>query len=144
MEIKNEIIVKNLQEIHVLADYMMSLVKDGHTIFCMNGQVGAGKTTLISHLSGKLKINDEVSSPTYSIINEYHSEEYGVIYHIDLYRLNSEEEAIDIGMEDILDGDEIAFIEWPNEIVNLLPNNFVEVNLSILEDGSRKAEIIIH
>jgi len=91
--------------------------------------MGAGKTTLIKKIVEVLGSNDEVSSPTYSLVNEYFSETAGIIYHFDFYRIQSEDEVFDIGYEDYLYSSQYCFIEWPEKIVNLLPLSYVKVTI---------------
>ncbi|MCL4171464.1 UNVERIFIED_CONTAM: hypothetical protein GTU68_064222, partial [Idotea baltica] len=99
--------------------------------------MGVGKTTLIKEIIRLLGVNENVSSPTYSLINEYQSKSNERIYHCDFYRLKSEEEAFDIGIEDYFDAENWCFIEWPERIKNLLPLNSLSVYLSVKEDGLR-------
>ena len=99
--------------------------------FLFYAPMGAGKTTFIKALLKALKVEDEVSSPTYSIVNEYFSVTFGKIYHFDFYRLNDEIEAYDIGAEELLESNEYCFIEWPEKIPNLLPQNYVSVSIEI-------------
>lgn len=110
-----------------------------HRIFCLSGELGAGKTSLIQAFGGILGINDSVVSPTYSIINEYDSGN-ATIYHMDLYRLNSIEEAYNIGIEDYLYSDSYVFIEWPDLINGIIPDHQI-IKIEVLEDSTRK---IVH
>jgi tRNA threonylcarbamoyladenosine biosynthesis protein TsaE len=99
--------------------------------------MGSGKTTFISRLIQKMGYSDDVSSPTFSIINEYETSDYGICYHLDLYRIESDEEAYDIGIEEILYGKNVVFLEWPSKIENLLPENTVIVRIEV-ENNIRK------
>lgn len=110
---------------------------DTYKLVCFYGEMGAGKTTFIKALLKAMDARDDGSSPTFSIINEYESYMYGLIYHFDLYRLESAEEALDIGIEEIIYQDFMCFIEWPDKIINLLPENHVKVKLVVNEDNSR-------
>lgn len=101
------------------------------------GEMGAGKTTLIKQLCKTLGVQDEVSSPTYSIINEYATVNNQTVYHFDFYRLKQEEEAYDFGIEEYLDSGAWCFMEWPEKIRNLLPEQYSKVELSISENGQR-------
>ena len=98
-------------------------------VFCFYGEMGAGKTTLINEIIKSLDAEDEGSSPTFSIVNEYHSPQNGIIYHFDFYRLEDEEEAYDIGYEDYVYSGNYCFIEWPEKIENLLPETYVRVDI---------------
>ena len=99
--------------------------------FLFDAPMGAGKTTFIKAIMKELSVEDEVSSPTYSIVNEYFSVTYGKIYHFDFYRLNDEIEAYDIGTEELLESNDYCFIEWPGNIPNLLPQNYVSVSIEV-------------
>lgn len=83
-----------------------------HRIFCFHGNLGAGKTTLINAICKKLEVEDNVSSPTFSIINQYFSPKVGKVYHMDLYRVGSVSEAIDAGVEDAVLSGDLCFVEW--------------------------------
>ncbi len=106
-------------------------------VFAFYGEMGAGKTTLIKALCRELNVADKPASPTFSIANEYHSKEKGKIYHFDFYRINKPLEAIEIGLEDYLYSGSYCFIEWPEKIDNLLPENFVRVRIEVKNDNSR-------
>ena len=109
-------------------------------IFTFEGQLGAGKTTLIKSLCRYLGYTDEVTSPTFSLVNEYQTPS-SMIYHMDLYRLNSENELLDIGFEEYLDGDAFCFIEWPQIAENLIVQSHYKIKILLNEDLSRKIEI---
>jgi tRNA threonylcarbamoyladenosine biosynthesis protein TsaE len=117
----------------------------GKKIFLFNGEIGAGKTTLIKQLCSYLGSIDEISSPTYSIVNEY---EYngplgnGLIYHLDLYRLNDIEEALHIGIEEYLDSGNYCLIEWPELIEALIDPSAVRIKIDIQPDSDRKISIL--
>ncbi|WP_299437018.1 tRNA (adenosine(37)-N6)-threonylcarbamoyltransferase complex ATPase subunit type 1 TsaE [uncultured Aquimarina sp.] len=101
-----------------------------------NAEMGVGKTTLIKEICKQLGVTDIISSPTYSLVNEYKGET-DLIYHFDFYRIQHEEEAYDIGFEEYLDTDAWIFIEWPEKIANLLPENSVKIKIELLDDGKR-------
>ena len=111
-------------------------------IFLLVGDLGAGKTTLVKQIAEALGCIDEVSSPTYSIVNEYvlglKPAFQGKLYHLDLYRLQSLEEALDIGIEQYLDSGDFCFIEWPDVIRPLLADDVVEIKMEIIENSTRK------
>ncbi len=106
-------------------------------VVAFDGQMGAGKTTFIQQTLKAMGIEGLEGSPTYSLINEYDSPFYGKVYHLDLYRLNSIEEIYDIGIEELLYQKSICFIEWPEKMVELLPDNTIWVYIRINEDLSR-------
>jgi tRNA threonylcarbamoyladenosine biosynthesis protein TsaE len=100
-----------------------------HKIFLLYGEMGAGKTTLTKELCSALKCEGNGSSPTFSIVNEYHSPIHKKIFHFDCYRLNNENEAFDIGIEDYLDSNCYCFIEWPEKIINLIPAKHICIRI---------------
>ncbi len=113
-------------------------------VVAFHGQMGAGKTTFIHALCDAKKVKDVVGSPTFSIINEYAFSENGLegkIYHIDLYRLKDEEEAIRAGVEDCLYGDHICLVEWPEKAAGLFPDDTVHVYLEAVDSQTRKLKI---
>lgn len=114
----------------------------GHNkVFAFDGEMGVGKTTFISALLVAMGIEDLEGSPTYSLVNVYESTMYGKIYHFDVYRLKNEIEAYDIGIEEMLYGGGICFIEWPEKIANLLPDNTIWVYIRKKDDNSRTITI---
>ena len=118
------------------------LDKNIHTsIVCFDGPMGAGKTTLISALCNKWDVKDQVSSPTFSIINHYESEIKGSLYHFDFYRLNCLEEALDIGIEEYLESGNICLIEWGDRIKSLLPENIIIIDIALEKNDFRKLKI---
>jgi tRNA threonylcarbamoyladenosine biosynthesis protein TsaE len=132
----------SLDEIESLAEKLINQF-ESYRIFCFEGNLGAGKTTLIETICRHLGSLDPLSSPTFSIINEYDSPN-GVLYHMDWYRLKNEEEAIQIGIEDYLFSGHYCFIEWHKQAENLIPKPFVHVCLTSTEMNTRtfKAEIL--
>jgi tRNA threonylcarbamoyladenosine biosynthesis protein TsaE len=106
-------------------------------VVLIEGQMGAGKTTFIQNILRAMGIENTHGSPTYSLVNEYKSPFYGSVFHFDLYRLNSEEEAFDIGIEEMIYGGGICFIEWPDKVLHLLPENTLYVKIRLNEDLNR-------
>ena len=104
------------------------------------GEMGVGKTTFSKALCEALQVQDVVSSPTFSIVNEYLSEQNGTIFHFDFYRLKDEQEAFDMGYEDYFYGDAYCLVEWPEKIESLLPSSFAKVQIK-LENGERFIKI---
>jgi tRNA threonylcarbamoyladenosine biosynthesis protein TsaE len=105
------------------------------------GEMGVGKTTFIKEIAKKLGVTDTLSSPTFSIVNEYDIEN-DKIYHFDFYRMESYEEAMDIGIEDYLYSGHWIFIEWPEKIENLLPTEHTKLKLTKNQDGKRNVNIM--
>lgn len=129
-------IVNDLDGIRPIALNLLERLKTG-SIVVLVGEMGAGKTTFTQSVLRAMGIVDLEGSPTYSLINEYESPYFGKVYHMDLYRLDSLEEALDIGIEELLYQNVICFIEWPEKINELLPDNTIWVYLRANEDLSR-------
>jgi tRNA threonylcarbamoyladenosine biosynthesis protein TsaE len=112
-------------------------------VFAFHGDMGAGKTTFIHALCDAKGVKDVVGSPTFSIINEYvySNGETGKIYHIDLYRLKDEEEAIQAGVEDCLYSDHLCFVEWPDRSPGIFPEDTVHVNIDTIDSSLRRLRI---
>jgi tRNA threonylcarbamoyladenosine biosynthesis protein TsaE len=106
-------------------------------IFAFYGAMGAGKTTFIKAICRELGSQDNITSPTFALINEYSTGDSSVIYHFDFYRIKKMEEAYDLGYEDYIYSGNYCFIEWPEMIEPLLPEGIVEVRISEVDDGSR-------
>ena len=113
-------------------------------LFAFHGEMGAGKTTIITALCKEKGVKDIISSPTFSIINEYpffEKDNERIIYHLDLYRLNSMEEIIQAGVEDCIYSGEICFIEWPEKAPQLLDQKTVHVFIEMLDTKTRRLKI---
>jgi tRNA threonylcarbamoyladenosine biosynthesis protein TsaE len=106
-------------------------------VFALHGELGAGKTTLIKGFCAALGVTDPMSSPTFSIVNEYRSEHGGPVYHFDLYRLKDASELEGIGFTEYLDSGAYCFIEWPELAADLLPEDAVHLRIAALADGAR-------
>ena len=108
------------------------------TIFAFYGKMGAGKTTFIKAICKELGVEDEVTSPTFSIVNEYRSDTTAeLVYHFDFYRIKKLEEVYDMGFEDYFYSGAVCLIEWPELIEELLPGDAVKVKIEEQADGSR-------
>lgn len=110
-------------------------------ILLFEGQMGAGKTTLIKHIVSELGVSGTTSSPTFSLVNEYQTIDNQIIYHFDLYRLKNQSEALDMGIEDYLFSGNYCFIEWPELIKELLPEEHSVLSITPLADGRRMIKI---
>lgn len=128
-------ITYQLNEINQIAHQICLLLE--HPIVCFEGEMGAGKTTLIKAICEVMGIKSPVSSPTFSLVNEYETNA-GIIFHFDLYRLKEETEALDFGIEDYLDSGNYCYIEWFDKIPNLLPAHHHIINISIVDSNTRK------
>jgi tRNA threonylcarbamoyladenosine biosynthesis protein TsaE len=128
-----------LDEIDLVAKRLLKKFKNKVVIF--NGQVGSGKTTLIRAIVNELGTYDKISSPTFSIVNEYKVRN-GIVYHFDFYRINNHNEALDIGIFEYLNSDNWNFIEWADKIQVLLPKNLIKINLSVISHQKRELEFL--
>ena len=111
--------------------------------FAFYGEMGVGKTTFSKALCEALQVQDVVSSPTFSIVNEYLSEQNGIIFHFDFYRLRDEQEAFDMGYEDYFYSDAYCLVEWPEKIESLFPSSFAKIHIQV-ENGERIIKIKTH
>ena len=109
-------------------------------VFLFYGEMGVGKTTFIKSICKHLNVIDVVSSPTFSIVNQYINDQNEFMYHFDFYRTNNKNEIFDIGYEEYLFSDSFCFIEWPERLDNLLPNKYLEIKMK-LRDGNRLIKI---
>jgi len=132
---RREIELKNEQDLSAIAPVIWSWFS--HKIILFEGDLGAGKTTLIKSLLHHKNPAEKASSPSYSLINEYELDQ-AKLYHMDLYRLNDIDEALGIGIEDYLYGDHYVFIEWPELISDIIPDEHHRIKIEILESWSRK------
>ena len=128
-------VIFSLDEINQVAEKILS--ENPQKVILFNGVMGAGKTTLIKALAKKMGVNGSTSSPTFSLVNEYQIPKSQYIYHFDLYRLKDEIEALDMGIDDYLYSGNWCFIEWPDRIVNLLPDKHSVIEIKTLSDGKR-------
>lgn len=132
----------SLKDLGAIAHEVIASAK--HKTVLFYGEMGVGKTTLIKEICAALGIEDRVSSPTFSLVNEYHTQENEPVFHFDFYRITEEEEALDMGIEDYFDKNHWCLIEWPENIENLLPLDAVQIHLSILENGQRNIQLTSH
>ena len=133
----------SLDNINMVAKECWRLA-DNKTVLAFHGQMGAGKTTFIHALCAIKEVKDIVGSPTFSIINEYQFICEGTkkaLFHIDLYRLKDEEEAIRAGVEDVLYSGNICLVEWPEKIPSIFPDNTFHINIELVDDKTRRLKI---
>lgn len=129
----------SLDELQTIAKGVLEHAESKILLFY--GEMGAGKTTLIKEICKELGVEDRIQSPTFSLVNEYRTVTNDTVYHFDFYRIEEEEEAYDIGIEDYFASNNWCFIEWPQNVENLLPLNTVEIHLSVLQDDQRNIRI---
>ena len=129
-------ILFSIEEIQQVAHKIVS--ENPHKVILFHGEMGAGKTTVIKALAKELGVTQATSSPTFSLVNEYSTENNRLVYHFDVYRLKNESEALDFGIDDYLYSGNWCFIEWPEKIPNLLPDEYSEIFISVIPDGKRK------
>lgn len=129
----------SLNEIDSVAQQILE--QNPEKVILFEAEMGTGKTTLIKALCKALKVEDTISSPTFSLVNEYETTNGECIYHFDFYRLKSEEEALDFGVEDYLYSGNFCFLEWSEKIPNLIPEKHTLIEIRILENGKRELKM---
>ena len=129
----------SLEQLPEIAQEIINSSKSKTLLF--NGEMGAGKTTLIKEISKQLGVEDIASSPTFSLVNEYRTNKGETVYHFDFYRIETEEEAYDMGIEEYLYSDAWCFIEWGEKVQNLLPLEIVNINIDVVDINQRTLEI---
>ena len=129
----------SLEDLPDIAKKIISSVDNKTLLFY--GEMGVGKTTLIKEICNQLNVLDSISSPTFSLVNEYQTSKNEKVFHFDFYRIIHEEEALDMGIEDYLYDNNWCLIEWPENIENLLPLDAVQIHLSTLENGTRYIQL---
>ena len=139
MKMRNEemeIRIKDIDHIREAAREFVEHIGD-HRVFAFYGKMGAGKTTFVKAICEELGVDDVITSPTFAIINEYETPSNTPIYHFDFYRIKKLEEVYDMGYEDYFYSGALCFIEWPELIEDILPDDAVRVSIAEQEDGSR-------
>lgn len=132
-----EIKIEKFDNIREAAKQFIANIGDS-TVFAFYGNMGAGKTTFVKAVCEELGVDDVITSPTFSIVNEYRSEQTGeLIYHFDFYRVKKIEEVYDMGFEDYFYSGALCFIEWPELCEEVLPDDTVKVSINEEPDGSR-------
>jgi len=131
----NPISIKSLQDLDNAAKELF-LFSENKRVFAFYGAMGVGKTTFIKTICKSLGAIDNTSSPTFSIINEYHTDKQNKVFHFDFYRIKNETEAMDLGVEEYFYSGNYCFIEWSEKIPNLIPENAVKIKMTE-ENGNR-------
>ncbi|WP_416864535.1 MAG: tRNA (adenosine(37)-N6)-threonylcarbamoyltransferase complex ATPase subunit type 1 TsaE [Imperialibacter sp.] len=132
-----ELFCEDIGRLPEIASQIIGLAGESK-VWVFEGELGAGKTTLIKELCEQLEVVDNVSSPTFSIVNEYETTEGETIYHFDFYRIKSEVEAVDIGVDEYFYSGNYCFIEWPSKIPSLLPEEYLKITLILVSGNQRK------
>jgi tRNA threonylcarbamoyladenosine biosynthesis protein TsaE len=124
--------VPSLNELPGAARELIAFAEEkGRRIWLFEGNMGAGKTTLIKEVCRQLQVEDTVQSPTFSIVNEYRTQKGQPVYHFDFYRINEVEEAVHIGVEDYFYSGDWCFIEWPSKVESILPDEYLLVEIKV-------------
>ena len=131
-----EIKIQSLDTIRESAREFINHISE-HKVFAFYGKMGAGKTTFVKAICEELGVEDVITSPTFAIVNEYEVKDSSLIYHFDFYRIKRLEEVYDMGYEDYFYSGALCFIEWPELIEDLLPDDAVKVNIEEKPDGTR-------
>lgn len=139
-----EVVINNLETLSRAAEEIIDLAAAEGKVWLFYGEMGAGKTTLIKAICEVWNVTDTVSSPTFSLVNEYRNQEEQIFYHFDFYRIKDEEEAWDIGTEDYFYSGNYCFVEWPERIEGLLPEEFIRIDIEAGEDNSRRIYLSRH
>lgn len=138
-----QIIYRELNELEGVAEQIIDFAQSQSSptnIWVFDGEMGAGKTTLIKAIGQKMGIIDTIQSPTYAIVNEYHDAQETAYYHFDFYRLKDETEALDMGYEEYFYDKNYCFIEWASKIPHLIPDNYLKIAI-ILQSDHRMIEL---
>ena len=127
--------IDSLDELDKVAEAVIESL-NGRTIVALDAPMGAGKTTLVSRIAAYLGSEDDVTSPTFAIVNQYEGQR--TIYHFDMYRIDKIEEALDFGSEEYLSSGELCLVEWPEKIEALLPDDTMVIKIEILGQEERR------
>lgn len=134
-----EFVAKSIDDLDLISEKLID--QFNHKVVLFYGEMGNGKTTLIKQLCKKLGVSESTSSPTFSIVNEYKTDKNNTIYHFDFYRIKDESEVLDFGYEEYLYSSNYCFIEWPEKIPNMLPDDVVKVTINKDENNFRIIEV---
>jgi tRNA threonylcarbamoyladenosine biosynthesis protein TsaE len=135
LEHMNSISINSTAELGAVAQQLLAFA-EGYRFFIFEGDMAAGKTTFIKAFCEALGVSEVVSSPTFSIVNEYEAAET-LIYHFDFYRLKNLQEAYDIGYEDYFYSNAVCLVEWPTKVEELLPESYIKIDISITGENAR-------
>ncbi len=130
----------SLSTINAVAKEFLSTI-DKNKVIALHGEMGAGKTTFVHAVCEAMGVTDTIGSPTFSIINQYQTNDGNTIYHIDMYRLKDEEEAIQTGVEDCLYSGNYCFVEWPEKAPGIFPDETLHISIVAVDNETRKLTI---
>ncbi|MEZ5040267.1 MAG: tRNA (adenosine(37)-N6)-threonylcarbamoyltransferase complex ATPase subunit type 1 TsaE [Saprospiraceae bacterium] len=140
-----ELKVRNIEALAATARTLLDFAGD-RKVMAFSGEIGAGKTTFIQAICVQLGVKERVTSPTFSLVNVYssagNSDREEEIFHLDLYRMKDVQEALDMGIEEYLYGDQYCFIEWPDIISALLPSDTLHISIELTENSHRKIVLL--
>ncbi len=132
--------INSEDQLREVADALLESL-DGRTVVALRGEMGAGKTTLIRTLAERLGVEDQVTSPTFALVNQYETAAGERLFHFDFYRIDDEREAFDLGYEEYFYSGDLCLVEWPEKIERLLPDEVVEVRITVTAPDERTFEI---
>jgi len=135
------IVIKDLKHLRGSANKIIEYTK-GKRILAFYGSMGAGKTTIIKAVCNALGAEDIVSSPTFTLVNEYRTRSGGLLYHIDFYRIRKKEEVFDFGIEEYFESGEYCFLEWPELIEEILPPETIRIKITVDKDDQRILDFV--
>ncbi|MBO5921676.1 MAG: tRNA (adenosine(37)-N6)-threonylcarbamoyltransferase complex ATPase subunit type 1 TsaE [Bacteroidaceae bacterium] len=136
----HKIKINSIEEYPQAAHEFVEQMGDGR-IFAFYGKMGAGKTTFIKSICEEMGVEDTINSPTFAIVNEYEDRNMNTIYHFDFYRIKSVAEVYNMGYEEYLYSDAVCFMEWPELVEELLPEECIRVDIEEENDGTRTITI---
>lgn len=135
--------LNSIADLVPVSNQLLALASD-IPVWCFRGDMGAGKTTLIKAICDQLGVKDDMSSPTFSIVNEYAGKNGESIYHFDFYRVKDNDEAREIGVDEYFYSGNYCFIEWPERVEELLPDDRVEIIINLVDTDRREIKLITH
>lgn len=143
METELKLGVESLEKLPEAVSTLIAFAEEQQRrLWLLEGNMGAGKTTLIKEVCRQLQVEDTVQSPTFSIVNEYRTREGHPVYHFDFYRINEVEEAVQIGAEDYFYSGEWCFVEWPSRVEAILPEEYLFVEIQVTSENTQR-EILL-
>lgn len=132
--------IRSEEELPEVADALLDAL-NGRTVVALRGEMGAGKTTLIRAVADALGVEDQVTSPTFALVNQYEGANGERLFHFDFYRIDDEREAFDLGYEEYFYSGDLCLVEWPEKIERLMPDEVVEVRITVESPTERTFEI---